>query len=251
MIITKGEFLKTKEVVNYITFLVDAFQTKFKLKDEINKYNWPDNSKGLNFEKTYTKIKELRDGLANALSDKDSAATLELCEDILKWGGVGVATKNINKLKKLVEEKKFLTTLLTAREVIQSDSTEKNAFPVPCNSGFSKIYTCLYGKFIIYDSRVAASMCFMASKCFENENPIQLGKAAYQAKVNRNPGKAFPMLTGNDKKYLESNIKASWIVEEMANQYNPHNFPTEKLIFAYQTAFFVLGKDLGELEKRF
>jgi len=71
-----------------------------------------------------------------------------------------------------------------------------------------------------------------------------LGKCAYQAKVNREPGKDFPMLTGKPKKYFESNIKAAWILQRLADEHNLLKLTTDKMIFAYQTALFVEGKTL-------
>ena len=103
------------------------------------------------------------------------------------------------------------------------------------NSGFSKIYTLLDDQFIIYDSRVGAQLCLLIKQCF-NGNPMifELGKCAYQAKGNRDPGKDFPMLTGKPKKYFESNIKAAWILQRLADEHNLLKFTTDKMIFAYR-----------------
>ena len=52
------------------------------------------------------------------------------------------------------------------------------------------------------------------------------------------------MLTGKPKKYFESNIKAAWILQRLADEHNLLKLTTDKMIFAYQTALFVEGKTL-------
>lgn len=249
--IEKKSFLNSTKTIEFIEFLNTKFNKKdgINLQEQLDEYHWPKGKNGLNFEDTYTKLKNLRSKFEKTFSENDEQKAdkqaFEICEDILHWGGVGVAKKNLNSINKLRKEKKFISTLQSARKIIKSDKIESDKILIPANSGFSKIYACLHNGFIIYDSRVAAMMCFLVKECFnENPFPLTLGKAAYQAKGNRDPGEEFPMLTGNDKKYLVSNIKASWILEKFAEQYPKPNYDTEKLIFAYQTTLFVLGKEL-------
>jgi hypothetical protein len=52
------------------------------------------------------------------------------------------------------------------------------------------------------------------------------------------------MLTGKPKKHFESNIKAAWMLQRLADEHNLLRFTTDKMIFAYQTALFVEGKTL-------
>jgi len=181
-----------------------------------------------------------------ALSNNDEECGFKICSDILQWGGVSVATKNLAKIERLRANKELMKTLNNARSYIQSKAIDINNIEIPCNSGFSKIYTCLDNRFIIYDSRVAAKMCSLIGQCFNQTNPLGLGKTTFQAKANRNPGPQFPMLTGHDSKYFESNIKAAWILEEFAINNPRPDYSAEKLTFACQTVLFVTGFDLSK-----
>ena len=242
--IDKNSFLQLTDVKRFINYLKIEFNDPTRYEKTLQDYCWPENSKGLNFEDTYKMIINLRNEFQNSLANKDQQRTSELCETILKWGGVGVAKANINKINEMKDRGIFLDTLISARNVIQSGKIEKDKISFPANSGFSKIYACLSENFIIYDSRVAARMCFLISECFKKNNPFSLGIPDYQAKGNRNPGHEFPKLRRNSQKYFESNTKASWIIEELAIQNPNDNFPKEKLMFAYQTVFFVFGKSI-------
>ncbi len=245
--IKKESFLQSDELKKFINFLGEKYNEKngINLQKELDEYLWD----GKDFEITYSMFENMRRDFKNALSTNDEPIVFGLCEKILNWGGVGVATKNIKRIDKLREEKKFISTLQLANEIIKSNKIDIDNIIIPSNSGFSKIYACLNDRFIIYDSRVAAMMCFLVKKCFsDGKNHFSLGKASYQAKGERNPGAEFPLLSGNDKKYLKSNILASWILEAFAEQHPKLNYTTEKLIFAYQTSLFVMGKDLKKID---
>jgi hypothetical protein len=244
--LNKFDFLNSTEVDQFIVFLrKKIFSSASQIQQYLDDYKWPENKNGLNFEQTFEKVVSLRAGLKSALNSHDADQAFDICCEILRWGGVGVATPNIKKLKEIRSKRNFISTLQEARIFIQSYIIANENFHLPMNSGFSKIYTLLDEQFIIYDSRVAAQLCSLIKQCF-NDNPknFKLGKCAYQAKVNRDPGKGFPILTGKPKKYFESNIKAAWILQRLADEHNLLEFTTDKMIFAYQTALFVEGKTL-------
>lgn len=244
--LNKFDFMNSTEVDQFIDFLrKEVFSSASQLQQYIDGYKWPENKNGLSFEQTFEKVVSFRAGLKSALNRHDADEAFDIFCNILRWGGVGVATKNINALKEIRGKGNFISTLQGVRTLIQSYIIDNENFHFPMNSGFSKIYTLLDDQFIIYDSRVAAQLCWLIKKCF-NDNPMifELGKCTYQAKVNRDPGKDFPMLTGKPKKYFESNIKAAWILQRLADEHNLLKFATDKMIFAYQTALFVEGKTL-------
>jgi len=250
-VLEKTAFTQLEQVGIFVKFLRSQFIEKYELKAYLEKYKWPENTKGLRFEETYFKFEKHRNNIDSFLNQKDEQMLSKECEEILKWGGVGVATKNIKKIKELQSEKIFFSTLVSAKKAITSNSVEFDDMPFPVNSGFSKIYACLDNRFIIYDSRVAAAMSFFIKKCFKNLIPqeLLLGIPDYQAKAERNPENSFPKIRRNPKKYFLSNIKAAWIIEELAGQTpNALGFNQEKLIFAYQTALFVLGKNLSDIK---
>jgi hypothetical protein len=245
--LNKKDFLRSPEVMQFIDFLrFNYYNSAEDLKRILNEYKWPEKGKSMNFEQTYLKFSEKRIELGVTLNYREESVTFKVCSEILNWGGVGVATKNINELEKMRDQGSFMNNLREARYMIRSSIIDTAHFSIPMNSGFSKIYTLLDDHFIIYDSRVAAKMCWLVKDCFGgNPEPLKLGKCDYQAKVNRDPGPEFPMLTGRPKQYFESNIKAAWILEKLALEHNLLNYPIDKMIFAFQTALFVKGYDLG------
>jgi hypothetical protein len=248
----KKDFLRSLEVIQFIDFLrFNYYNSAEDLKRILNEYKWPEKGKSMNFEQTYLKFSEKRIELGVTLNFREESVTFKVCSEILNWGGVGVATKNIKELEKMRDQGSFMNILREARSMIRSTIIDTSGFSIPMNSGFSKIYTLLDDHFIIYDSRVAAKMCSLVKQCFKeksdkNPEPIHLGKCDYQAKVNRDPGPEFPMLTGRPKQYFESNIKAAWILEKLALEHNILNYPVDKMIFAFQTALFVDGYELPE-----
>jgi hypothetical protein len=245
-ILHKHRFISSTEVNDFIDYLkYKYFSPRHKFEDLLNKYNWPNNKKELNFELTFKQISGLRSQLNEALNFQDSDKAFEICSNILIWGGFGV-NRNIKTIDKINNQESFIQFLLSSRGFIQSKIIDLKEFDLPMNSGFSKVYSLLDEHFIIYDSRVAAKMCELINDCFgKNPEEISLGKCAHRSKANRDPGPEFPMLTGQPKKYFESNIKAGWILEKLAVEHNPMTFPVHKAIFAYQTALFVDGYKLN------
>lgn len=249
MELQKHTFLDSTATKKFITFLNKRFDStgELELQKHLKDYHWPKGTNEKNFEQTFDFFTDRRKQLNAALSNNNEEAAFEICSEILHWGGVGVATKNLAKIKKLRANKELMKTLNSARSIIQSKAIDIGNIEIPCNSGFSKIYTCLDNRFIIYDSRVAAKMCSLIGQCFNQTNPLGLGRTAFQANANRNPGPQFPMLTGHDSKYFESNIKAAWILEELAINNPRSGYSTEKLIFACQTVLFVTGFNLSKI----
>lgn len=244
--LNKYYFLNDQDTIRFIDFLkYEYFNSRSNVSGLLNQYRWPDNTKGLDFEETFQKVSAMRIQIKNAVNKRNEYGVYEISSDILNWGGVGVATKNIRVLESFKKERRLLDVIREARTLIRSSLLDMEQFRLPVNSGFSKIYTLLDDHFIIYDSRVAAKMCNLVKKCFgSNPETLSLGKCDFQAKVNRDPGPEFPMLTGRPARYFESNLKAAWILEKLALEHNPLNYPVDKTIFAYQTALFVDGYEL-------
>jgi hypothetical protein len=229
-------------VIKYVDFLRTHLVVGNYFEEFIEKYKWPSKGVGFYFDKTYDMFDNYRNDFKTIIANKDEKAAGEKCLEILKWGGV--SQKNSTRIGQLVVDKRLIETLEKALAVIESKSIDTDKIDFHVNSGFSKIYTAISGRFIIYDSRVAAQMCYMIKQCFKGKNPLEFGKTAYRAKTKRDPGKEFPMVSSNPKQYFISNIKASWIIEELAIKNPVENYSTEKLIFAIQTALFVLGKEI-------
>lgn len=238
--INKKDFLNEPVVKQYCDYLYsNFFQSESIVKKYIEEYKWPLKGKSHNFDETYNMFEKWRKELNFALDKNDKPVALSICKDILNWGGGGVK-RNIPR----IEDKSFnlVEKLTRAREFIESENIDLTSFDLPMNSGFSKIYTMLNKDFIIYDSRVANQMCKMLKECFKaNPVEIKLGKCASQSKSFVDPGKEFPMLTGNPKRYFESNIKAAWILGSLTQRYKGLGFENDKTLYALQTVLFVTG----------
>jgi len=243
-ILNKREFLSNQSTKKYIDNLIRVFFTKQIVEESLGAYKWPNNKNALNFEQTYQCFQEWRKNLNIAINQNCQSSAYQICKDVLEWGGVGVAKKNIIKIEEIKKGKRLISLLKKAKETINAEQINIDKIDFPVNSGFSKVYTCLSENFIIYDSRVAAKMCSLSNSLFKDENPLNIGKAAYNAKVNRNPGKQFPMISGNNKKYFDSIIKAAWIIEDISKKHEILNLKQDKLIFAFQTTLFHAGYEI-------
>ncbi|MEW6723343.1 MAG: hypothetical protein AB1331_00265 [Bacillota bacterium] len=106
------------------------------------------------------------------------------------------------------------------------------------NSGFSKVYSAFIPGFIIYDSRVAATLCLLIRQyCVEKRLPAvteALRFAWRQAKGDsqRDPTQEpylFPKLSAYSRTYLLHNMRANWLLGAAIQQ---HDSPFWQVGFA-------------------
>lgn len=121
-------------------------------------------------------------------------------------------------------------------------------------SGYSKIYAMMVPSLPIYDSRVACaltSLILIHRRQYELPGvpeTLQLGVPQSQGNQPRNPSShpyAFPTIwhsADHGGRYAVSNLKAAWLIAEMASRGEPFASMEKDLgILALQSALFMIG----------
>jgi hypothetical protein len=130
------------------------------------------------------------------------------------------------------------------------------------NSGFTKIYSLCIDDFIIY-GRVGAALGFLVRKFCEdctlekvpNELAFAWGKgkeSTYKSSSmnKRNPSKenyVFPELMNNPKRHTENNIRANWLLREIADITDSKFNKLEKALQmrAIEASLFMIGYEVS------
>lgn len=260
--LSKTHFTDSEITLNFIDWLIpfiegtrNLSEINFDYKGQytnfstiITGYNW----KNLNFGKTVEQFTTWRKDLESSNQDE----LLTTCSAILKWGGILQA----NRLEKIADLRFFLDNInakLSKNEIIIYDLN-----PNFINSGFTKIYAALNEKFIMYDGRVGAALCYfiqsyLNSDVYLNENkkeiPLELnfGWSKGMGEKNRNPNatnssfEKFEEITERNRElHFTSNIKANWLLETIAPKVKLPEIKNDDKVFALQTALFMLGEDV-------
>lgn len=114
----------------------------------------------------------------------------------------------------------------------------------------------------MYDSRVGSALCHIIIKYLQEKNidtipeELKFGYGLGRGKKNRNPNTSrykFIEITQNRTFHFVSNIKANWLLEEIASKIHIEVDAVEeecsetsllsKKMFALQTALFVIGEE--------
>lgn len=211
----------------------------------IKSYDW----NGIKFEQTVNQFKKWR----TELQSSNQTELENTCEMILKWGGGGkLVSRTMEKLKQ--EDVRDLLDRMN--NIFDQDKIKIGELnPYYISSGFTKIYAASNEKFIMYDGRVGAALCYFIRNYLE-ENKIDslpdeliFGFGLAMGKQNRNPNKKgvkpnlFKEISNNRTNHFVSNIKANWLLESMSPQVSLKGISDNK-VFALQTALFMIGKDL-------
>jgi hypothetical protein len=119
-----------------------------------------------------------------------------------------------------------------------------------CNSGFSKIYSLYIDDFIIYDSRVAAALCYLI-KLFCDEKGKSIPNDLMFEIPESKPSKSDPdrrIVCGfnfitDEKNYLLWNIKASNLLKEVLKTTKSkfNKIPQKERLRALEAALFMIG----------
>ena len=259
---TKQDYLQDKQVSQFIQWMaerIDQPQT-FKYYHEKSKQDWECSSifnayekyewKGIQFPATEEHLSKCLHNLQEALKDNNDDACIKACESILEWGGV--LRGNMAKLERLQEEG-LVKYLSKVKELLTSEEPDFSG--IVMSSGFSKIYSLLLDRFIIYDIRVAAALgYFIRLYCEERHlpevpNPLQFACCASRGTHHRNPSKdpyRFPIMQPN--KYSMHNLRASWLLEEVVNKpsHRFYQLPEKQRLRALEAALFMIGYELPE-----
>ncbi|MDT4852605.1 hypothetical protein FQZ97_868420 [compost metagenome] len=145
---------------------------------------------------------------------------------ILHWGGVYTTTKHGGNKPWLATNHPHLLSILQA--VVNDHARNDDCSKVPnlrFNSGMTKVYSLLIDNFIIYDSRVAASLAWLALSWWTSVKGQPKGKLPPHLRFGclagngktfgyRNPDKAvFKTLSAHPHEHYAWNVRANWLLD--------------------------------------
>lgn len=233
-------------------------------------YSWPfscfnptngKNTSGRKYSESESVLSQFSSGLCQSVEGDNPELITKYCLAILEWGGV--LSRNREKVLGFDNITNYLKVAMRVLDPNIFDS-RNNLSNIKMNSGFTKIYSMLIDDFVIYDGRVGAALGLLARKFCEDLNldiiPENL-KFAYgnareaNSKVNnrRNPSTTkykFPMLTNSDKKHIENNLKANWLLKEIIAKTNSkfNELEENRQLRALEAALFMIGYDVNSAE---
>lgn len=186
----KSEFLDQDDVTSFIGWfakhLSDASRLGHRytmprsrrieftnLADALARYEWNFRAlegvcpKGRTLAENGRALEKLKDSLRDAVANGKDTQACEAAINVMKWGGV--MNGNADWLR---EKKEGLATLLRDVSIgLKEDDDDAKVLGAGLrfNAGMTKVYSLLLDNFIIYDSRVAASLAwFVRTGCMKN-----------------------------------------------------------------------------------
>lgn len=246
---TESEFIheyETKKPKKKYSFI--------SIYDAYRKYEWKGKTLEENNKSLFLWSKELKRSVENG----DEKLCKDICFKILEWGGV--LNNNESKIRNNLD---IINTLKHARLKLSEDTIKDKDYYMDLfmGGGFSKIYSLYLDDFIIYDSRVSSALCYLVRKYCECENimfiPEKL-KFSYsfgRTKAHRSPNTdVYKFIGCNGSKnesvnkrfvYITSNIKASWLLKEVAGKSSKFNLlPESERLRALEAALFMIGYEI-------
>lgn len=231
--------------------------------------NYPENGEqvsGGSFSDSFKHLTKLAEMFRSSVQNENEELTRKCALSMLAWGGV--LNKNRERLEEMregvcdyfqqVQERLNLSAVCLG-----------NHDDIIINSGFTKLYFLLVNDFIMYDGRVGAALGLLG-RLYAEENGLETipeaiefsfgrGKTSgskKQGENRRNPSSErhrLPEFTGKPYRHLNDNIKASWLLKELANRTSsrfallPQNPPLNKRLTAIQSALFMIGYDVRQI----
>ena len=280
----KQEYLEDKIVADFIDWMIPRISGEIEfLHKYINRkdksiwncnsifnayvnYKWrfncvlPEIEKisGSTYKESEQVLRLIEEGMKLSIQENNSKKLLMYSLAILEWGGV--KRSNYNRLLEM--KKDIIPYFQNSIDKLNPISTDSNDdfSGIIMNSGFTKLYSLLIDDFVIYDSRVGASLGLL-TKHYLTEKGIylvpELLNFAYgnarptksdSGKLNRrNPSNKrykFPTLNNSDKKHIKNNIYANWLLKELSekSKFKHENNP----IRALESALFMIGYSVNE-----
>ncbi|MCL2500755.1 MAG: hypothetical protein FWE90_10560 [Defluviitaleaceae bacterium] len=262
----KDDYLSTKAIIQFIDWIESildvprSFNHSYHHIKENKRYTFEnlfEAYKKYDWKRKHT-IEELSITLKKSLIGLDEQACLNTCNMILEWGGV----KNMGNIKRLsILSPNLCAYLLAIRERMAMNLPLQDYFTpeIHMTSGFSKIYSACVDEFIIYDSRVAASLGLLVRTFCINyklqviPHELKFAWSNGRGRKTRNPsfdGYSFPKIKIHKKnEYLENNIKANWLLSKITNS-TKSKFasiePHDHRLRALEKSLFMLGYDISQ-----
>ena len=186
----------------------------------------------------------------HASAPDDRQRFIATAKRIREWGGI----RKHGDLEKLGDSAFAILSENARRLNPESGDTDDLRSFRHMGSGYSKIYAMMVPSLPIYDSRVACSLTsLILIHCRQCELPglpetLELGVPQSQGNQLRNPSTdqyVFPKIwaaAGRGRRYAVSNLKAAWLIAEMAGRGEPFaSMEKDRGILALQSALFMLG----------
>jgi len=269
---TKNQYLADSNVNNFINWLGPQLDVGFahsytlpnetlwtctSIYDAFLNYNWGNS----NFNSTAIKLSTFKRIYDYGVLTNDVEIIKCSCDLIFSWGGVENGNrKYVNNYDPI--NYPDIQAELTAGILLFNQLTFDDDFPnnrIKLNSGFTKIYSLLSDDFIIYDSRVALSLCYLIGQ-YTMANGLNEIPDLLQFRIPTRQGNNalrqipqfftinnfnFPAPNGINN-YQISNMRANWILSEVLNR-NPgslfNTLPVELRLRALESALFMIGYD--------
>jgi len=269
---TKSQYLADPDVNNFINWLGPKLDVGFtysytfpngtvwsctSIFNAYEKYDWKNNS----FTANDIKLNTFRRIYHYGVLTNDVEIIKCSCDLIFSWGGVENGNKQyVNNYDPVNFHD--IQAELTAGILLFNQLTFDDDFPdnrIKLNSGFTKIYSLLRDDFIIYDSRVALSLCFLIGQ-YTMANGLNEIPGLLQFRIPTRQGnnalRQIPQFfTINNfnfsapngiNNYQISNMRSNWILSEVLNR-NPgslfNTLPVELRLRALESALFMIGYD--------
>ena len=238
------------------------------LSDAWKKYEWVflkvdrlGVKRGRSYADNECALRTIKDSLICALKSGSDSATRDAAIDVMTWGGVRGG--NVNWLTK--NEKGLADLLLSTQDALDQADTkeaERLGSNIRFNAGMTKIYSLICKNFVIYDSRVAATLGWGVVKYCEQNSleeipkelcfphaPFRGGMHKRDASVN---SKKFPILR-RGQHHMQWNLKASWLLESVLKHENVKGTEVfehgQSPLRALEAALFMIGYDLCQAKK--
>tara|TARA_B110001469_G_scaffold88167_1_gene83653 strand:- start:172 stop:1017 length:846 start_codon:yes stop_codon:yes gene_type:complete len=209
--------------------------------------------KGKTYLESKSALETIQKGLKKSIEENDSEKSLKYSISILEWGGV--TRSNSDKLKLMGKEiliyyKNSMKILNPEKVNLNNDFSE-----IIMNSGFTKIYSLLVDNFVIYDSRVGAALGLLIKEFLTEKHILKIPNELNFAYGNARPSKGddsnqnkrnpstdiykFSALRNNDKHHTLNNLKANWLLKEIADKskFDQEETPVRSL----EAALFMIG----------
>lgn len=308
----KNEFLNNEDVRNFIIwasdFLRDSLQAnlfisskgtknagvvegQFKGLNQItNAYKWKSkwkNSDGFEIESidwntTSNYLASLGNALRNALDEKNTEVTFELCREIIKWGG-GLRNPNVGAIKFLTDKKvdgslcKYLTDCQYQLRLDNANDSNLNNIG-DMNAMLTKVHAIASTDGLpIYDSRVAGAIACIIEIYFikthsqrmnlPKELTFKSTDPAIRRQVNglcstsRVPngitrGTDNHELVKRSSEWAFSKIRLGWLMRAIIDKadqnkktlFDPKIKENKKEMHAFEAALFMIGFDVSCLK---
>ncbi len=281
----KNEYLSLEHVCDFIDWMVPRISGEVEFRhsyinnkgkkhwrcnsvyDAFENYSWPFTCtlpvdgyvKGSSFEESERILQTIESGMRSAISNNESNSLLSYSSAMLEWGGV--TRSNRQKLERMgdgiVEYYRSARALLDPNTV-DSDGEFEGIY---MNSGFTKLYSMVIDDYIIYDSRVGASLGLLVRYFLEEKKYGYIPEGLNYSYGNSRPTKSdmgminkrnpssrtykFTQLANNRKKHIKNNIYANWLLSELSNS---SKFTEQKNpIRALESALFMIGYEVNSI----